>query len=176
MSKKKAIFLILFSFELALLIPLGISLLPVKATPRHIAIDARRFGYFPARIVVNKGDTVILQFSTSDVSHGLQLDGYPIELIARKGTTFRKHGWMPATDHLHTNWSRVSSVKFRAQRSGKFIFRCTETCGNLHPFMSGELIVRPVRRRSRRPSRAYRTPHRPDPQYRRSAGRFRGPG
>jgi len=44
---------------------------------------------------------------------------------------------------LHTNWSRVSSVKFRAQRSGKFIFRCTETCGNLHPFMSGELIVRP---------------------------------
>ena len=143
MSKKKAFFLILFSLELALLIPLGISQLPKTATTRHIAIDAHRFAYTPSRLVVNKGDTVILQFSTSDVTHGLQLDGYPIELIARKGTTFRKHDWMEDKDHLHRNWSRVASVKFRAQRSGKFIFRCTETCGNLHPFMSGELIVRP---------------------------------
>ncbi|UCD80148.1 MAG: 4Fe-4S binding protein [Desulfobacterales bacterium] len=143
MSKKKAFFLILFSLELALLIPLGISQLPRTAATRHVAIDARRFGYAPSRIVVNKGDTVILQFSTSDVTHGLQLDGYPIELIARKGTTFRKHGWMEDKGHLHTNWSRVSSVKFRALRAGKFIFRCTETCGNLHPFMTGELIVRP---------------------------------
>jgi polyferredoxin len=143
MSKKKTIFLILFSLELALLIPLGISQLPVTATTRHIAIDAHRFSYSPSRIFVNKGDTVIMQFSTSDVSHGLQLDGYPIELIARKGTTFRKHDWMEEKGHLHTNWSRVSSVKFRARRSGKFIFRCTETCGNLHPFMSGELIVKP---------------------------------
>jgi len=143
MSKKKAFFLILFSLELALLIPLGIAQLPTSARTRHIAIDAARFAYAPSRIVVNKGDTVILQFSTSDVTHGLQLDGYPVELIARKGTTFRKHGWMADKGHLHTNWSRVSSVKFRARRSGKFIFRCTETCGNLHPFMSGELIVRP---------------------------------
>jgi len=143
MSKKKAFFLILFSLELALLIPLGISQLPKTTTTRHISIDAHRFAYTPSRITVNKGDTVILQFSTSDVTHGLQLDGYPIELIARKGTTFRKHDWMEDKDHLHRNWSRVSSVKFRAQRSGKFIFRCTETCGNLHPFMSGELIVKP---------------------------------
>ena len=143
MSKKKAFFLILFSLELALLIPLGVSQVPKATTTRHIAIDAQRFGYKPSRIKVNKGDTVILQFSTSDVTHGLQLDGYPVELIARKGTTFRKHDWIEDKGHLHRNWSRVASVKFRAQRSGKFIFRCTETCGNLHPFMSGELVVRP---------------------------------
>ncbi len=141
--RKKAVFLILFSLELALLIPLGISQLPKTVTTRHIAIDAHRFAYTPSRLVVNKGDTVILQFSTSDVTHGLHLDGYPIELIARKGTTFRKHNWIEEKGNLRTNWSQVSSIKFRAQRSGKFIFRCTETCGNLHPFMSGELIVRP---------------------------------
>jgi polyferredoxin len=143
MSKKKAFFLILFSLELALLIPLGIAQLPKTATTRHISVDAHRFAYAPSRLVVNQGDTVILQFSTSDVTHGLQLDGYPIELIAKKGTTFRKHDWLEEKGRLKTNWSRVSSVKFRAQRSGKFIFRCTETCGNLHPFMTGELIVRP---------------------------------
>ena len=88
MSKKKAFFLILFSLELALLIPLGISQLPKTASTRHIAVDAHRFAYAPSRLVVNQGDTVILQFSTSDVTHGLQLDGYPIELIARKGGDF----------------------------------------------------------------------------------------
>jgi hypothetical protein len=92
---------------------------------------------------VNKGDIIILRFSSSDVTHGFQLDGYPIELIARKGVTFQKDIWKAEKGHLKTDWNRVSTVKFVAHRSGKFIFRCTETCGNLHPFMTGELIVKP---------------------------------
>jgi plastocyanin len=143
MSKKRALFLILFSLELAVLIPLGISLLPETATVRHIAIDARRFGYTPARVVVNRGDTIHLRFSTSDVTHGFRLDGYPIELIARKGVTFQKDFWQKEKGYLKTDWNRVSTVKFVAHRTGKFVFRCTETCGNLHPFMTGELIVKP---------------------------------
>jgi plastocyanin len=143
MSKKKSIILIVISFELALLIPLGIALVPKATTIRHISIDARRFGYTPARIKVNKGDTIILRFSTSDVTHGFHLDGYPIELVARKGVTFRRNTWQEEIGHLKTDWNRVSAVKFVASRTGKFIFRCTETCGNLHPFMTGELIVKP---------------------------------
>jgi polyferredoxin len=92
---------------------------------------------------VNKGDIIILRFSSSDVTHGFQLDGYPIELIARKGVTFQKDIWKAEKGHLKTDWDRISTVKFVAHRSGKFIFRCTETCGNPHPFMTGELIVRP---------------------------------
>ena len=103
MSKKRALFLILFSLELAVLIPLGIALLPKTAVTRHISLDARRFGYTPARIIVNKGDTVRLQFSTSDVTHGFQLDGYPIELIARKGVTFQKNFWQEEQGHLKTD-------------------------------------------------------------------------
>lgn len=143
MSKKKAIIIILLGFELAVLIPLSIALVPKKSTTRHISIDARRFGYTPGRIIVNKGDILILRFSTSDVSHGFHLDGYPIELIARKGVTFRRNTLQEEKGHLKTDWDRVSAVKFVASRSGKFIFRCTETCGNLHPFMTGELIVKP---------------------------------
>ena len=143
MSKKKAIFLILLSFELAVLIPLGIAQVPKTTTTRHISIDARRFGYTPGRIIVNKGDIIILRFSTSDVTHGFHLDGYPIELVARKGVTFRRNTWQEDKGHLKTDWNRVSTVKLVASRSGKFIFRCTETCGNLHPFMTGELIVKP---------------------------------
>ena len=104
MSKKKAIILILLGFELAVLVPLGIALVPKVSTTRHISIDARRFGYSPARIKVNKGDILILRFSTSDVSHGFHLDGYPIELVARKGVTFRRNTWQEEKGHLKTDW------------------------------------------------------------------------
>jgi polyferredoxin len=143
MSKKKALLLILLSLELAVLIPVMIALVPKTSATRHVSIDARRFGYTPPRISVNKNDIIILRFSSLDVTHGFQLDGYPVELIARKGVTFRKDLWKAEKSHLKTDWNRVSTVKFVARRSGKFIFRCTETCGNLHPFMTGELIVRP---------------------------------
>jgi polyferredoxin len=143
MSQKRALILILFSLELAVLVPLGIALLPKTAQTRHIDINARRFGYTPARIVVNKGDPVSLRFYSTDVTHGFQLDGYPVNLIARKGVTFQRNLRHDDKGHLKIDWQRVSSVRFVANRTGKFIFRCTETCGNLHPFMTGELIVRP---------------------------------
>ncbi len=143
MSKKRAFILILFSLELAVLVPLGIALLPKTAQTRHIDINARRFGYSPARIVVGKGDPVSLRFYSTDVTHGFQLDGYPVNLIARKGVTFQRNIRQGDDGHQKIDWQRVSSVRFVANRTGKFIFRCTETCGNLHPFMTGELIVRP---------------------------------
>ena len=143
MSKKKVIFFILLGFELAVIIPLAIALMPPKARTRHIAINAKKFGYFPSRIVVNKGDKIVLSLSSLDVPHGFSLDGYPIDLIARKGIAFQKH-----TNHQHdgeqmSDWRRVASVKFVTYKTGKFIFRCTQMCGNLHPFMTGELVVRP---------------------------------
>ncbi|MDB4264925.1 hypothetical protein N9893_02545, partial [bacterium] len=49
MSKKRALILIFFSLELAVLVPLGIALLPKTSITRHIDINARRFGYTPAR-------------------------------------------------------------------------------------------------------------------------------
>ena len=143
MRKKRALFLILFGFELAVLIPLGVALVPSAAVTRRISVNARRFAYAPARIRVNRGDTVILAFSTSDVTHGFALDGYPLELIASKGVTFQRDPARAAQGHLKSGWSRVSTVKFVAYRTGKFVFRCSRTCGNLHPFMTGELIVRP---------------------------------
>jgi len=143
MSRKKTLILILFSLELAVLVALGLALLPKTTQTRHIDISAKRFGYAPARILVNKGDPISLRFISSDVTHGLQLDGYPIDLIARKGVTFQRNVRIDQKGRPKIDWQRVTAVRFVANRSGKFIFRCTETCGNLHPFMTGELIVGP---------------------------------
>ncbi len=143
MSKKKVIFFILFSFELAVIIPLAIAFIPVETRTRYISVDAKKYGYFPSRIVVNKGDTIVLRLNSLDVHHGFLLDGYPIELIVRKGLMFQKHSLHHDADKLMTGWDSVSKVKFVANKTGKFTFRCTQTCGNLHPFMTGELVVRP---------------------------------
>lgn len=93
-------------------------------TERHIIIKARQFGYDPSVIKVNKGDKVTIEVITEDVTHGFYLDGYNINLEAR-----------PAGD--------PAVVTFIADKTGKFNFRCSQTCGVFHPFMIGKLIVEP---------------------------------
>ena len=143
MNRKKAWYLILLSLVLAVVIPLSIQFFPAKAKTHTIALEAKKYGYSPSRIVVNKGDTIILKPTSLDATHGFLLDGYPLEFIMRKGATFLKYTWEDDDGNLQSDWDRVSEVEFVAAKAGKFTFRCTQTCGNLHPFMTGELIVKP---------------------------------
>ena len=94
-----------------------------KATPadRTFYLDARRFQYNPAILRVNPGDKVTIVLSTSDVMHGLSIDGYNVETM--------------------TQPTRQGIVSFVADRSGVFRFHCTVVCGNMHPFMTGKLVV-----------------------------------
>ena len=95
---------------------------------REFVIEARKFEYSPSRIEVNQGDTVILRLRPRDVSHGLYLDGYGLETHAAPAVP-----GVPGGEGV---------LKFVADKPGKFRFRCSMTCGNLHPFMIGELNVR----------------------------------
>jgi cytochrome c oxidase subunit 2 len=88
---------------------------------RIVRIDASRFAYDPAVIRVNQGDRVTIELVSDDVVHGLSIDGYGVEATADPGA--------PA------------KVSFVADQAGSFRFRCTTTCGNLHPFMIGKLEV-----------------------------------
>ena len=107
---------------------LTIAFLPAPAsvaapTDRHIHLEASRFAYVPAVIAVSPGDRVTIEFEAADVVHGLYLDGYSLDLIAEPGQTAR--------------------LTFVADRPGTFRFRCSVTCGPLHPFMIGKLSVGP---------------------------------
>ncbi len=111
---------------LFLLAALAIAFLPSPpsaAAPvdRHIRIEASSFEYAPATIQVNPGDTVTIDLVATDVVHGLYLDGYGLNLTADPGQT--------------------STLTFVADRPGSFRFRCSVTCGPLHPFMIGKLNV-----------------------------------
>jgi cytochrome c oxidase subunit 2 len=96
---------------------------PPNSSEKTFHLVARRFAYDPPIIRVNKGDRVTIKAESSDVLHGLYLDGYDIDRMLRPGEPVQ--------------------FTFIANKEGKFGFRCSLTCGVLHPFMIGKLIVEP---------------------------------
>jgi heme/copper-type cytochrome/quinol oxidase subunit 2 len=88
---------------------------------QHFRIEASSFQYTPEAIHVNPGDHVTIDLVATDVVHGLYLDGYNLNVTADPGQT--------------------ATLSFVADQSGSFRFRCSVTCGALHPFMIGKLNV-----------------------------------
>lgn len=88
---------------------------------RTFQIDARQFAYSPSELRVNPGDTVSIQLVSTDVVHGLYVDGYDVSIEADPGQT--------------------TTLSFVANKPGSFRFRCNVTCGAMHPFMIGKLNV-----------------------------------
>jgi heme/copper-type cytochrome/quinol oxidase subunit 2 len=108
------------------LLALAIILVPnpiALAAPldRHFRIEARSYQYAPEAISVNPGDHVTIDLVSTDVVHGLYIDGYDLNVTADPGQT--------------------ATLSFVADRSGSFRMRCSVTCGALHPFMIGKLNV-----------------------------------
>ncbi len=98
--------------------------LAAAASQHHtLTVDARAFAYEPAVLDVHRGDTVTLRLQALDSVHGLAIDGYGVDLKAEPG--------------------RSAQTTFVADREGTYKFRCSVTCGALHPFMIGELKVEP---------------------------------
>lgn len=96
---------------------------PCFAKERVIEIKAKKFEYSPNIIRVDKGDIITIRLISEDVHHGFFLDGYGVETSAHPGVD--------------------GSVKFVADRKGKFNFRCSITCGEFHPYMVGYMVVEP---------------------------------
>lgn len=104
-----------------------IAILPLSGLDNHtpaehvITIEAERFAFSPGVIRVNEGDKVLIRLVSKDVVHGLDLEGYDLRLTADPGQT--------------------AELSFTANKSGSFRYRCSETCGAMHPFMVGKLRV-----------------------------------
>lgn len=90
---------------------------------RYIELKARKFSYSPNIIEVNRSDRMHIRLVSEDVHHGFYLDGYEMEMTAQP--------------------SLSGGVHFLANKTGKFAFRCSMTCGPFHPYMIGYLRVRP---------------------------------
>lgn len=89
----------------------------------HVRIEAGGFAFSPSQVAVDQGAIVTLTLVATDYVHGFYLEGYDLEVVADPG--------QPAT------------LTFSADRPGTFRFRCSVSCGPLHPFMTGRLRVGP---------------------------------
>ncbi len=88
---------------------------------RLVRVEASQFSYTPSTIQVQAGDTVTIELVSTDVVHGLYVDGYGVSVEADPGQT--------------------KTLTFVANRPGSFRIRCNVTCGAMHPFMVGKLTV-----------------------------------
>ena len=111
----------------------------LKPTTREFHIKARQYAFDPPRIVVNKGDEIRIRLSSLDVLHGFYLEGHDIDALIEPGKVEFKFRH-PSQGREFTP---VKEIIFTAERTGKFRYRCSHTCGSMHPFMLGEMIVRP---------------------------------
>lgn len=90
---------------------------------RHIRISANQFAFAPGTLHANPGDIVTIELHSTDVAHGIHIEGYNLVVEAQPG--------QPAT------------LSFVANQGGLFRLRCNITCGALHPFMTARLQVGP---------------------------------
>lgn len=90
-------------------------------TERTFQVEASSFEFNPAVLNINPGDRVTIELTSTDVVHGLYLDSYDLQVTSDPG--------------------QIASLTFIANRPGTFRFRCSVTCGDLHPFMIGKLRV-----------------------------------
>jgi len=106
---------------------------------KDILVKARQYAYDPPKIEANLGDTIHFQLASMDVVHGFFLEGYDVDAEIYPGVNefkIRK----PSEGHI---WEEVEGFTVVLNRRGKFRYRCSHTCGTMHPFMQGELIVHP---------------------------------
>ena len=94
---------------------------PIAPQERTFRIEAGQFSYSPSELIVNPGDTITIELVSTDVVHGLYVDGYDISIEADPGQT--------------------ATLTFIADKPSSFRFRCNITCGAMHPFMIGKLTV-----------------------------------
>ena len=93
----------------------------LKNGQRVIEIKARQFEFEPSRIIVKKGETVRLEVTSEDVTHGISIEAFDINRELKPAKT--------------------ETITFTANKAGQFHFHCSVYCGKGHSDMHGELIV-----------------------------------
>ncbi|MDA2922994.1 cupredoxin domain-containing protein [Patescibacteria group bacterium AH-259-L07] len=89
---------------------------------KEFNIVARRFAFDPDTITVNKGDTVKLNITSTDTTHGLAISEFGVNAILPPGET--------------------KTIEFVASQSGSYTMFCSVACGSGHFDMKGTLIVK----------------------------------
>jgi len=114
---------------------------------RNIHVEAFRYGTYPWIIRANRGDRLMLTFSTHDTGHSLFLQDYGIDA---KISPASETAEVRDPFSIQEPPVRMKTISLTAGLGGVWgylvsvsRFRCHVYCGPMHGFEQGDLIVRP---------------------------------
>ncbi len=93
-----------------------------KDDPRVIEVAAEQFRFSPSTLTAKQGEWIRLEATSQDVTHGLAIQEYGVNMQLQSGETVR-------------------SKPFRVTDTGTFTFACSVYCGSGHGGMQGTLEV-----------------------------------
>ncbi len=93
----------------------------VSGETKEFNILAKQWQFSPGEIEVNKGDKVILNIKSIDVTHGVAIPNFGINEVLSPGKEVR--------------------IEFIADKEGTFYFSCSVSCGAGHSGMRGKIVV-----------------------------------
>lgn len=99
-----------------------VALARAKPRERVIKIEARKFRFSPNVIEVKQGESVVLELTALDFSHGFSLPDFKLRADLVIGKPVR--------------------VPLKPEQAGQFGFLCDNFCGSGHEEMAGTLIVK----------------------------------
>lgn len=88
---------------------------------KNFDITAKQWAFVPSTITVDEGDSVTLNVTSTDVTHGLSIPDFGVSETLTPGKT--------------------TTVTFTANKAGTFSFFCSIFCGSGHSGMKGTLVV-----------------------------------
>ena len=95
---------------------------PARADePRVVAVTAKRFEFEPKEIHVKKGEPVVLEVTSRDVTHGFFSRKFGFDEDLAPGKTVR--------------------VPIRADEAGPYLILCDHYCGSGHGGMKMTIVV-----------------------------------
>ncbi|MDP3970186.1 MAG: cupredoxin domain-containing protein [bacterium] len=93
----------------------------IEGNVKEFNIVATQYNYEPSTITVNEGDTVIINFTSTDVEHGISISEFGVSEVVSPG--------------------EITKIEFIADKSGTYTMSCNVYCGSGHSSMEGTLIV-----------------------------------
>ncbi len=88
---------------------------------KEVTMTAKQFTFEPSTVKVQKGQTLRLEVTSTDVAHGIAIPQFGIDKRLPVGETV--------------------TIEFTPDKTGTFDFICSVYCGSGHSSMTGKLIV-----------------------------------
>jgi len=143
----KSWFRIVFVILLGLIPAFASQFIINEPTTHNIHVKSFRYGKDPSVIRCNRGDSLLLTFSSDDTGHSFFLEEFDMDVKVNPATSqvsVFKTSDPTQTPHL------TDTVKIKAEHKGfwnylisKSNFRCHVWCGPMHAFEQGKLVIFP---------------------------------